>query len=172
VAPLTQIIMLTFGPRAVIGEEFANLAADRIVILGFWAVGLSGEPGPPPADIDVMVVGDGVVRDEVYAAAERAEARLGRPINPVVRTNHAWQRGWGTVEDLLTEGALERVSGAARKACVALLAQQGLRTKSGGHHVTTERVVRAQFGGPFDAFASLRRKRMPSMTPRANYSRN
>lgn len=53
VAPLTQIITLTFGPRAVIGDQ--------------------------------------VARDEVYAAAERAEARLGRPINPVVRTAHAWQ---------------------------------------------------------------------------------
>ena len=105
-----------------------------------------------------------------------------------------WQRGSSTVADLLTNGALERVSGAAadgrsllessegllasserelskypeaayvlaydsaRKACAALLAQQGLRTKSGGHHVTTGRVVRAQFGGPFDAFASLRRR--------------
>ncbi|MDA2987971.1 MAG: hypothetical protein O2815_02720 [Actinomycetota bacterium] len=113
-----------------------------------------------------------------------------------------WQRGGGTVENLLTQGALERFSGAAangtsllessegllasaerelseypeaayvlaydaaRKACVALLAQQGLRTKSGGHHVTTEQVVRAQFGGPFDAFASLRRRRAEIEYPR------
>jgi DNA-binding transcriptional ArsR family regulator len=91
VAPLTQIIMLTFGPRSVIGEEFANLDADRVVIFGSWAARLSGEPGPPPRDIDVLIVGDHIARDDVYAAAERAEARLGRPINPVVRTTHAWQ---------------------------------------------------------------------------------
>ena len=91
VAPLTQIIMLTFGPRAVIGEEFAHVDADRVVIFGSWAARLQGEPGPPPADIDVLVIGDRVTRDEVYEAAERAEARLGRPINPVVRTAHAWQ---------------------------------------------------------------------------------
>lgn len=48
---------------------------------------------------------------------------------------------------------------AARKASTALLAQQGLRTKSTGHHVTVEQVVRAQFGGPFDAFGALRRRR-------------
>ncbi len=113
-----------------------------------------------------------------------------------------WQRGASTVEDLLTQGALERVSGAAadgssllesstgllesaerelskypeaayvlaydaaRKACVALLAQQGLRIKSGGHHVTTEQVVRAQFGGPFEAFSSLRRRRAEIEYPR------
>jgi hypothetical protein len=48
---------------------------------------------------------------------------------------------------------------AARKASTALVAQQGLRTKSSGHHVTVEAVVRAQFGGPFDAFGLLRRRR-------------
>jgi HEPN domain-containing protein len=55
---------------------------------------------------------------------------------------------------------------AARKSCASLLAQQGLRTKSSGHHVTTELVVRAQFGGPFDAFASLRRRRSEIEYPR------
>lgn len=55
---------------------------------------------------------------------------------------------------------------AARKSCVALLAQQGLRTKTGGHHVTTEQVVRAQFGGPFDAFSALRRRRSEIEYPR------
>jgi hypothetical protein len=106
-----------------------------------------------------------------------------------------WQRGHAEVTDLLAEGVLEHVSGAAadgtsllassarllasatrelsanpeaayvlaydaaRKARASLLAQQGLRTRSGGHHLTTEQVVRAQFGGPFDAFTSLRRRR-------------
>ncbi|MCF8527025.1 MAG: hypothetical protein K9G24_08490 [Candidatus Nanopelagicales bacterium] len=55
---------------------------------------------------------------------------------------------------------------AARKSCAALLAQQGLRTKSTGHHVTTEQVVRAQFGGPFDSFATLRRRRVEIEYPR------
>ncbi len=55
---------------------------------------------------------------------------------------------------------------AARKACAALLAQQGLRTRSGGHHVTTELVVRAQFGGPFDAFSAMRRRRAEIEYPR------
>lgn len=48
---------------------------------------------------------------------------------------------------------------AARKASTALLAQQGLRPRSTGHHVTVEHVVRAQFGGAFDEFGMLRRRR-------------
>jgi hypothetical protein len=56
---------------------------------------------------------------------------------------------------------------AARKASIALVAQQGLRTKSMGHHVTVEAVVRAQFGGPFDAFSGLRRRRSEIEYPHA-----
>jgi len=55
---------------------------------------------------------------------------------------------------------------AARKASSALLAQQGLRTKTAGHHVTIEQVIRAQFGGPFDGFGALRRRRSEIEYPR------
>jgi hypothetical protein len=48
---------------------------------------------------------------------------------------------------------------AARFACIALLAQQGLRaTTSGGHHAV-EQAVRAQFGAEFRPFGALRRRR-------------
>jgi hypothetical protein len=39
----------------------------------------------------VLVVGD-VDRDEVYDAARRAEHRLGREVNPTIRTASAWKR--------------------------------------------------------------------------------
>jgi hypothetical protein len=48
---------------------------------------------------------------------------------------------------------------AARFACVALLAQQGLRATSSGGHYAVERVVRAQFGSGFRPFGDLRRRR-------------
>lgn len=54
---------------------------------------------------------------------------------------------------------------AARKAATALLIQQGLRPKTTGHHVTVEQVVRAQFGGPFNHFGLLRRRRAEICTP-------
>jgi len=54
----------------------------------------------------------------------------------------------------------------ARKACTSLLAQQGLRTRSSGHHITTEKVVKAQFGGLFNAFGALRRRRSEIEYPR------
>jgi len=87
VAPLTQIIMLTFGPRAVIGEEFANLATDQVVIFGSWAARLSGEPGPMPADVDVLVIGDPVDRDAVYAAASQV-ARIPAVLHTLGSVRH------------------------------------------------------------------------------------
>lgn len=48
---------------------------------------------------------------------------------------------------------------AARKAGTGWLAHQGLRPKATGHHVTVEIAVRAQFDGPFDLFAEMRRRR-------------
>lgn len=90
VAPLTQLIMLTFGPTAVIAQEFGPLHAEHVLIFGSWAARLTGEEGPPPEDIDVLVIGDDLARTDLYAAAERAEARIGRPVNPVLRTSQAW----------------------------------------------------------------------------------
>ena len=48
---------------------------------------------------------------------------------------------------------------AARSACIALLAQQGLRATTSGGHYAVERTVRAQFGEGFRPFADLRRRR-------------
>lgn len=47
---------------------------------------------------------------------------------------------------------------AARQACVALLAQQGLRPTTAGGHYVIEEVIRAQFGSSLRAFGGLRRR--------------
>jgi hypothetical protein len=48
---------------------------------------------------------------------------------------------------------------AARQACVALLAQQGLRPTTAGGHYAIEEVIRAQFGSSLRTFGGLRRRR-------------
>ena len=101
VAPLTHLTLVTFGPQIVVADEFARLYADRVVVFGSWAARYHGETGELPADIDVLVVGDDIDRADLYAAAERAEARLGMPVNPVLRTCGAWAESGG--DALLTE---------------------------------------------------------------------
>lgn len=86
---LTQLLEVTFGPRAVIAEEFAIPGAKRVVIFGSWAARYAGEAGPPPHDIDVLVVGK-IDRADLYEAADRAATRLGIEVNPVVRSVKQW----------------------------------------------------------------------------------
>ena len=88
-AALTQLLEVTFGPRAVIAEEFAIPGAEQVVIFGSWAARYAGEAGPPPHDTDVLVIGK-IDRADVYEAADRAQARLGIEVNSVVRTPKQW----------------------------------------------------------------------------------
>src|SRR5664280_680456 len=88
-APLTQLLEVTFGPETIIGEEFDLTNAEHVLIFGSWADRYRGTPGLPPNDIDVLVVGD-LERADVYEAADRAQARLGIQVNPVIRTREQW----------------------------------------------------------------------------------
>lgn len=87
---LIQLLEVTFGPKVVIGEEFAIPGAKQVVIFGSWAARYAGQAGPPPHDIDVLVVGK-VDRADVYEAADQAQTRLGLDVNPVVRSVKQWK---------------------------------------------------------------------------------
>jgi DNA-binding transcriptional ArsR family regulator len=87
--PLTELVSLAFGPQFVIGEEFAVLSASAVAIYGSWAARYEGITGPAPNDVDVIVIGE-VPRRDMYEAAERAEQRLGLPVNPVVCPRQRW----------------------------------------------------------------------------------
>jgi hypothetical protein len=92
---LTELVVRAFGPVQVVGEEFAELTdVVDLAVFGSWAARYLGEPGPDPADIDVVVVVEdaAVDRDLIYAAADRAGGRLGRPVNPTVVTVARWAR--------------------------------------------------------------------------------
>lgn len=88
---LARLLEVTFGPRQVVAEEFADVrGADHLFIFGSWAARYSGDTGHMPNDIDVMLVGDGIDRADLYAAGDRAQQRLGLPVNPVMRTHLQW----------------------------------------------------------------------------------
>ena len=90
VRPLTELVLLTMGPKQVVAEEFSGIdRLQRLLIFGSWAARYHGEAGPPPHDIDVLVVGD-VARSRVYVAAQSAEKRLGVPVNPVLASTARW----------------------------------------------------------------------------------
>jgi hypothetical protein len=90
VGPLMELVLLSWGPQHVVAEEFAGLAgAELVLIFGSWAARYHQEPGPPPRDLDVLIVGD-PLRADVYDAADRAQQRLELPVNPVIRPDTSW----------------------------------------------------------------------------------
>lgn len=91
VEPLAELLLLSWGPLQVVADEFSELdGTERVLIFGSWAARYHQWPGPPPHDLDVLVIGR-PAREAVYDAADRAEQRLGMPVNPVVRTPDAWR---------------------------------------------------------------------------------
>jgi len=90
VGPLTELLTLTYGPHVVVAEEFADLDnVALVVIFGSWAARYQGQRGLPPNDVDVLVVGT-PDRIAMYAAADRAQSRLGRPVNPTACSPAQW----------------------------------------------------------------------------------
>lgn len=91
--PLTALLAVTFGPAHVLRERLAELdGVDFAAIYGSWAARATGSAGRPPADIDLLVVGD-VSRTVVYDLAEGASATLGRPVNTTVMDRATWLAG-------------------------------------------------------------------------------
>ena len=85
-----QLILATYGPPAIVAEEFDEIdAAEAVLLFGSWAARYRGEPGRAPNDIDVLVIGN-PDRDAVDNAAERAERRIGLPVQATVRSRGRW----------------------------------------------------------------------------------
>jgi hypothetical protein len=91
--PLRDLVLVAFGPREVILQEFSELnGLEGLLIYGSWAARYSGEDGSEPGDIDILVIGN-VDRDDAFDAAERAQDRLEREVNPQFFTTSRWNEG-------------------------------------------------------------------------------
>src|SRR6185369_7191709 len=68
--PLTELLTLTYGPAAVLADLLPQVdGVDEAYIYGSWAARYAGVAGPPPRDVDVLVVGE--ADDEDLADAAR-----------------------------------------------------------------------------------------------------
>jgi len=98
---LSGLLLKALGPRSVLAERLEPIAGiDEAYLFGSWARRYEGEPGLPPGDIDVVIIGEPDV-DEVYEACQEAGAVLGQEVNPVILTAGEWQdRRSGFVREL------------------------------------------------------------------------
>ncbi|MEV4057417.1 winged helix-turn-helix transcriptional regulator [Amycolatopsis sp. NPDC049688] len=79
--PLSELMAVTFGPLPLLAEALSGLQGVReAYIYGSWAARYLGEPGPPPGDVDVLVVGS-PDPDTLFDLAEDVSRRLGREVS-------------------------------------------------------------------------------------------
>ena len=91
--PLRDLLARAYGPPRLIGCALAQLkGVERALIYGSWAARFHGQPGPPPNDIDVLVVGDPQRRELARIARELSE-QLGLELEPHVASSADYERG-------------------------------------------------------------------------------
>lgn len=79
--PLTDLLAVTYGPLPVLTDLIADVeGVVEAYIYGSWAARYCGEPGPEPADVDVLVIGT-ADPDDLDDVAEKAQTTLRRPVN-------------------------------------------------------------------------------------------
>ena len=86
VDPLRQILIVTTGPSVLLAEALRPIGGiSSAFIYGSFAARMTGVPGPPPQDVDLMVVGSPEV-DAVHDACDVVQDQIGRPVNPTILT--------------------------------------------------------------------------------------
>jgi predicted nucleotidyltransferase len=110
-APLTDLLLRSFGPRQVLAEElFGVLGIESAYLFGSWAARYAGQEGRPPVDLDVLVIG-APDRDALDDAAQRAAARLAREVNVTIRSADWWRSGDDGFHSEIMRRPLVQISG-------------------------------------------------------------
>lgn len=92
--PVADILRYAYGPVSVLAAVLGRVeGVEQAFIYGSWAARLSGEAGPDPQDIDLLVVGDNVDLDALDEEVENARIQLGREVNPYTISSQVWSEG-------------------------------------------------------------------------------
>ncbi len=87
---LRALILKAFGPVSVLTRRLREVGGiDEAYLYGSWASRYLGHEGPPPGDVDVLVVGSPDVHG-VRGAARDAAGELGREVNSTVLSKDEW----------------------------------------------------------------------------------
>ena len=87
---LAGLLLKALGPRPLLAEALVLVeGVTDAYLFGSWARRYTGQPGLPPGDIDVAVIGDPDV-DEVFTAVGSAARALQQEVNPVIIPPREW----------------------------------------------------------------------------------
>lgn len=87
---LRSILAQTVGVLGRLSETLSGVIGVEVAfIFGSWAARYTGEPGPFPQDVDVVVIGNAVLRT-VRKVCRKVEEDLRIEINPIVIDQARW----------------------------------------------------------------------------------
>ncbi len=110
---LRALLLKVSGPAVALAEGLKGIAGIlEAYLFGSWARRYQGELGPPPADVDLLVVGD-ADPDVVEGACVEVGRRLGIEVNPVVLSDDEWRGSGSGFVRQLREGPLVRLDPSA-----------------------------------------------------------
>ena len=116
IAPdLRSLLGKLYGPPAVIRAALGSMhGVTKAVIFGSWAARWKGTPGPPPRDVDLLVIGD-VDYGQVWSMAAEVSRRLGIDVNPTIRARNEWENDTSGFAQEVKTGPLVDVTPPARE---------------------------------------------------------
>jgi predicted nucleotidyltransferase len=87
---MSQLVIETYGPVPILRALLADVSGVKESYLyGSWAARRAGEPGPPPRDLDVLVVGT-ASRTDLLDVSEAASAKLHIEVSIHRTSTEAW----------------------------------------------------------------------------------
>jgi len=105
--PVRDILLVAAGPVVLLQEKLRPITGiECAFIFGSFAARARGVSGPPPNDIDVMVIGEPEPR-AVYDACRETSDQVGRIVNPTIMTPEEWSAQTGFVADVRANPIVE-----------------------------------------------------------------
>jgi len=112
---LNGLLVKALGPINLIEPALARI--DRIreaFIFGSWAARYLGEPGPPPGDVDLLLIGEPEWGTVARVARELTEL-LGQEVNPTILSPERWRAAdEGFVRQIKREPRIELTTAGTR----------------------------------------------------------
>jgi hypothetical protein len=100
---LRDLLETAFGPVPLLRAALEHVGGiEAVAIFGSFAARLADRAGPPPADVDVLVVGSPEV-SAVYDACRHVARVVNRPVSPTVFSLKEWRSDEVFVNQLRSE---------------------------------------------------------------------
>ena len=88
---LSTLLLKALGPASLIEPAVTELqGVERAFLIGSWAARYLGDPGPPPGDVDVLLIGTPEWGAVARMARELTDT-LGQEVNPTILSLEQWE---------------------------------------------------------------------------------